>query len=42
MNISKRGGQTVADRDAAVRCIGDPLNQRTEKAVQLESSGGAR
>ena len=41
-NISKRGGQTATHSVVAVRCIGDPLNQRIDKAIQLESSGGAR
>ncbi|MFH0806041.1 MAG: transposase [Patescibacteria group bacterium] len=34
--------RTVVDRVAAVGHIGIPLNQRVEKAMQLESSGGAR
>jgi len=32
--------QTIEDRVSIVRYIGGSLNQRTEKAVQLESSGG--
>ena len=34
--------QTVGHSALAVRSIGGPLNQSSEKAVQLESSGGAR
>jgi putative transposase len=35
-------GRTSVDRVALVGRIGDPRNQRVEKAMQLESSGGAR
>lgn len=35
-------GQTVGHSASIVRPIGGPLNQSSEKAVQLESSGGAR
>lgn len=45
-NISANGWflyeQTVGHSASAVRSIGGPLNQGSEKAVQLESSGGAR
>jgi len=45
-NISANGWflyeQTVGHSASAVRSIGGPLNQSSEKAVQLESSGGAR
>ena len=45
-NISDNGWflyeQTVGHSASAVGYIGDPLNQSSEKAVQLESSGGAR
>lgn len=45
-NISAKGWflyeQTVGHSASAVRSIGGPLNQSSEKAVQLESSGGAR
>jgi len=45
-NISANGwflyGQTVGHSASIVRSIGVPLNQSSEKAVQLESSGGAR
>ena len=45
-NVSANGWflyeQTVGHSASAVRFIGDPLNQSSEKAVQLESSGGAR
>jgi len=34
--------QTAVDRVAAVGHIGIPLNQRSKKVLQLESSGGAR
>ena len=34
--------QTVGHSASAVGHIGVPLNQSSEKAVQLESSGGAR
>jgi putative transposase len=34
--------RTRVDSDALVGHIGDPLNQKVEKAMQLESSGGAR
>lgn len=34
--------QTVGHSASAVGHIGGPLNQSSEKAVQLESSGGAR
>jgi putative transposase len=45
-NISANGWflyeQTVGHSASAVGYIGDPLNQSSEKVVQLESSGGAR
>lgn len=45
-NISANGWflyeQTAGHSASAVRHIGGPLNQSSEKAVQLESSGGAR
>jgi putative transposase len=45
-NISANGWflyeQTVGHSALAVGYIGDPLNQSSKKAVQLESSGGAR
>ena len=45
-NISANGwflyGQTVGHSASVVGYIGDPLNQSSEKVVQLESSGGAR
>ena len=45
-NISANGWflyeQTVGHSASTVRSIGGPLNQSSEKAVQLESSGGAR
>lgn len=45
-NISANGWflyeQTVGHSASTVRHIGGPLNQSSEKAVQLESSGGAR
>jgi len=45
-NISANGWffyeQTVGHSASAVRHIGGPLNQSSEKVVQLESSGGAR
>lgn len=46
-NISANGWflyeQTVGHSTSAVLSIGDPpLNQSSKKAVQLESSGGAR
>ena len=45
-NISAKGyfhdGQTVGHSASIVRHIGVPLNQRVKKAIQLESSGGAR
>ena len=34
--------RTRTDSDVPVGHIGDPLNQKVEKAMQLESSGGAR
>jgi putative transposase len=45
-NVSANGWflyeQTVGHSVSAVRSIGGPPNQSSEKAVQLESSGGAR
>ncbi|MFW6173096.1 MAG: RNA-guided endonuclease InsQ/TnpB family protein [Elusimicrobiota bacterium] len=45
-NLSANGRflyyQTVGHSTSAVGYIGGPLNQSSEKAVQLESSGGAR
>jgi hypothetical protein len=41
-NISSSYEQTVGHSASIVRSIGGPLNQSSEKAVQLESSGGAR
>lgn len=45
-NISANGWflyeQTVGQSASIVRPIGGPLNQSSEKVVQLESSGGSR